>query len=533
MKNKILPVLLALMCAGMQSDAQVVVGITEKVADINMGLSKGSHPRYLTNYNNTIFFSADNATNNQELWKTGGTTATTSLVKDLNPGPAGSSPRGFKVMNGSLYFVATNGTEILLWTTDGTPVNTQQVSSVDILYNIFSNNSLLLFAGKSANGYELWTSDGSSGGTQELVDINTGSEDSYPSCFTLLGTKVLFGAHNGTTYSPYITDGTALGTELLAPINIVGTTSAAFEYTGKEETYICEYNGEAYFAAEDASHGYELWKTDGTPTGTVIVKDIAPGVDPSLPNSFKVYNGKLYFSVNKGNPAIDGLWISSGTAANTVRLKSGISMGDGDVIEYAEMNGNLYFIASGNVWVTDGTISGTHAVVNSPLNPHRLSILNNKLYCFGTSTTVPAMFALFQLDDAGNVIPVSMPMANATLPDIHTDTMGNCIYFAAAPETNPADIELYRFKDTTFSVGVNNIEAAATSDIYPNPATNSFSVKNVTGKNTSVYIYSLTGQLLLTAAKTENIEIAQLPAGIYTVQIISDGVVTVGKLRKE
>ena len=31
-----------------------------------------------------------------------------------------------------------------------------------------------------------------------------------------------------------------------------------------------------FFAAEDNEHGKELWKSDGTEAGTVMVKDIYP-----------------------------------------------------------------------------------------------------------------------------------------------------------------------------------------------------------------------------------------------------------------
>ena len=36
-------------------------------------------------------------------------------------------------------------------------------------------------------------------------------------------------------------------------------------------------NGTFYFQADDGTHGYELWKSNGTETGTVMVKDINPG----------------------------------------------------------------------------------------------------------------------------------------------------------------------------------------------------------------------------------------------------------------
>jgi ELWxxDGT repeat protein len=58
--------------------------------------------------------------------------------------------------------------------------------------------------------------------------------------------------------------------------------------------------GELYFCANDGVHGYELWKTDGTSEGTVLVADIAEGIFSSSPAHLAAANGMLFFRASDG-----------------------------------------------------------------------------------------------------------------------------------------------------------------------------------------------------------------------------------------
>jgi ELWxxDGT repeat protein len=55
-----------------------------------------------------------------------------------------------------------------------------------------------------------------------------------------------------------------------------------------------------FFQADNGTTGVELWKSDGTSNGTVIVKDINVGNNSSSPSSLTNINNILFFSANNG-----------------------------------------------------------------------------------------------------------------------------------------------------------------------------------------------------------------------------------------
>ena len=71
-------------------------------------------------------------------------------------------------------------------------------------------------------------------------------------------------------------------------------------------------NGTLYFTANDGVHGWELWKSDGTEAGTVMVKDIRPGSDEYGVYDLTAVNGTLFFEANDGVHGWE-LWKSDGT----------------------------------------------------------------------------------------------------------------------------------------------------------------------------------------------------------------------------
>ncbi|MCA9198834.1 MAG: hypothetical protein KDA87_14905, partial [Planctomycetales bacterium] len=106
-------------------------------------------------------------------------------------------------------------------------------------------------------------------GTPVLIEINP-SGDSDPAEFVQLGDLTFFSAEDATSGRELlVTDGTDTGTRLVRDIN-VGSDHA------NPESLIA-YNNRLYFSADDGINGRELWSTDGTSAGTMMVADIYPG----------------------------------------------------------------------------------------------------------------------------------------------------------------------------------------------------------------------------------------------------------------
>src|SRR5947209_7839953 len=110
---------------------------------------------------------------------------------------------------------------------------------------------------------------------------------------------LLFGGSGGL----FVTDGTSTGTHLLKNITPDFSSSVVIGDT-------------AFFLANNGTNGTELWESNGTVAGTFMLADINPGAGGSFPAYLVNVNGMLFFEANDGSHGTE-LWESDGTAAGT------------------------------------------------------------------------------------------------------------------------------------------------------------------------------------------------------------------------
>lgn len=366
-------------------------------------------------FNNVVYFVGDDLANGDELWRTDGTTAGTYMLRDINPGKNGSDPSGFTVFNGEVYFAADDGFRGReLWKTDGTSSGTVLVSDIkpgrtgtDPKDFIVYNNSLYFTALVGASllgsveGFDrrLHLTNGTEAGTTEAFNLYNSHDDRIQNLKVFQDSILFFSGSDGTNtglwklslngFQQFLLSGTiglltisnnqlffrhggSSTPNLLYKWDGIVTLVKTFDAgSGFSLSHLNDVNGTLFFSANEdpANNNLELWKSDGTGAGTIVVLDIRPGTQSSQARNFLAYENLLLFSANDGTHG-EELWRSDGTPAGTYMVKDlsvGGSFGVSSQLTYVPSSvpgyGNVFFSSSsGELIKSDGTDAGTFQV---------------------------------------------------------------------------------------------------------------------------------------------------------------------------
>lgn len=315
-----------------------------------------------------------------------------------------------------MYFFISNVTSKKneLWVSSGTAVGTHLVKNVDptgnlklATFGVVGSKFFFVVSDENAKAntlgvtYKLWVSDGTAVGTQMLRSFNLPEWRSWFDGVTAVGSKLYFFVSDptedqgGTTHGTQLwsSDGTLAGTKIIKNIN--PTNDYCCPDGADANDFYIALGSKYLFTATDGTHGFELWSSDGTDIGTQAIRIVNPNVNYTLTSGAQIVNKRLFFDVSDGT-VVNQLWVTDGTRIGTNMVKIVNPDGNAYFGSFTAIGPKLYFAANDGVhgnelWVSDGTGSGTRLIRD--INPRGNSNIGNagkwgsKLYFMATDGT--------------------------------------------------------------------------------------------------------------------------------------------------
>jgi ELWxxDGT repeat protein len=382
--------------------ARLILDIDTETALSNLAVSE------IAAGSDRVLFSGWTPESGSELWTTDGTPGGTRLLVDLMPGPTNSSPTGLaRVGNYTLFWAFAGGGDRELWRTDGTAEGTMRVHPPpDRLFGsqpfrFVEAGGIHYFTSRVGDGRAiLWRTDGTAEATNFVADGVDGAFMPEGGLYVGVRDTLFFEALGGI----WKTDGTRDGTVSVIPNpgrirtmadfggHLVfladgiypsrslwtsdGTTSGTRVIKswegGERPADLLPLGGFLYFTACEPATGCELWRTDGTTMGTSLAAEISPGRDSGNPRQLLAGGARLYFFAE--GPT-SGIYAFDPVSKVVERLIS-LNIGNPYYLEMAPLDGMYVFRARGSfpiettsatsaLIVSDGTASGTRSI-NGP-----------------------------------------------------------------------------------------------------------------------------------------------------------------------
>jgi ELWxxDGT repeat protein len=338
---------------------------TFRLADVNPGAaasaSTSARPAFVPVAGRTVIFGAFDPLHGTEPWVSDGTQAGTKLLRDVAPG-AGDSVSSHEFMafsaGGAAFFLTDQLEKESLWyRTDGTAAGLSVAHDPSLgtaslfpweeseslaVRTLSVGDKLLFFADlEDGKGFELYGTDGTLGGTGLVKDLQAGRENGFnrqaSSTAVYKGQGYFAAQATGTDLELWKTDGTAQGTVLVADVNPGPQGSMPQQFV------LCR--DQLFFIAYRPDVGLELFVTDGTSQGTRLAVDLNPGPANSIPVPLRCVGDELVFGADLPNLGRE-LVVSDGTPAGTRSFELSPGAPSTSLTELVVVGEDVYFAAS-------------------------------------------------------------------------------------------------------------------------------------------------------------------------------------------
>jgi ELWxxDGT repeat protein len=223
-----------------------------------------SSPSNLISMDGWTYFNADDGVHGRELWKTNGTVAGTQMIKDITPGPDGTSFGEVIIYDNLLFFTVNENDE--LWRTDGTEgtpgykdgtyriAKTAPDYTNSDIQDLTIHDGYLYFKAFDGGCRELWRTDGTAAGTQRLTYNPLLSYGTDPKNITSCDGRLFLAGHYASWTGRELLE-YKINEELLVLIKNINQTGSV----GSEpENLIC-FENKLFFSADDGNSGRALW----------------------------------------------------------------------------------------------------------------------------------------------------------------------------------------------------------------------------------------------------------------------------------
>ncbi|MEZ6114698.1 MAG: hypothetical protein R3C99_27345 [Pirellulaceae bacterium] len=249
-----------------------------------------------------------------------------------------------------------SATPRLIYDSNATPIDSNPTNLRAV------GDEVIFLATRRGGEVSLFSSNGTLDGTQSLLSANSGTATRFGAWLESLGNLAVFPySTHAAGMELWRTDGTETGTRMLVDIDPGASKSGVFD-----DSLVGVASDRLYFLGDDGIHGKELWVTDGTEAGTHIVVDLAPGAADLAFSNPVIMNDILYFVTSDAEHGQE-IWRTDGTASGTIVLEVRPGTQGSSAANLTVVGDRLYFTGTDGesgieLWVTDGTPEGTRIV---------------------------------------------------------------------------------------------------------------------------------------------------------------------------